>query len=56
MAVQDGNADQELGDLLLGVTRHESLAQPFDTMHLRFDSASAVAFAKWLPQRTAEVF
>ena len=41
-AVQDGDADLELGDLSVEVPCHEPLAQDFDTMHLRLDAAPAV--------------
>lgn len=41
VAVQDGDADLKLRDLAVEVPRHESLDQQFDTMHLRFDAASA---------------
>ena len=35
----------ELGDLTIEVPRHEVLAEQFDTVHLGFDSASAVIAA-----------
>jgi hypothetical protein len=56
VAVQDGDADLEFGNLTVEVPRHEPLAQEFDTMHLRFDAASAVVSAPSSPQGTAEVF
>jgi len=33
-AVQDGNADLELGNLTVEVPRHEALTQQFDTVQL----------------------
>jgi hypothetical protein len=56
VAVQDGDADLELGDLSVEVPCHEPLAQQFHTMHLRLDAASAVVSAPSSPERAAEVF
>ena len=56
VAVQDGDADLEFGNLAVEVPRHEPLTQQFDTMHLRFDAASSVVSAPSSPQGTAEVF
>ena len=49
VAVRDGDADLDLCDLSVEVPRHEPLAQQFDTMHLRFDAASAVVSAPSSP-------
>ena len=56
VAVQDGDADLELGDLTVEVPSHEPLAQQFHAMHLRLDAASAVISAPSSPDRAAEVF
>jgi hypothetical protein len=55
-AVQDGDTNLELCDLMVEVSRHETLTQQFHTMHLGFDAASAVVAAPSSPDRTAEVF
>lgn len=56
VAVQDGDADLELGDLTVEVPSHEPLAQQLHAMHLRLDAASAVISAPSSPDRAAEVF
>ena len=42
VAVQDGSADLEFGDLTVEVACHEALPERFHAMHLRLDAASAV--------------
>ena len=56
IAVQDGDADLEFGDLTVEVPRHEPLAQKFHTMHLRFNTAPAVVSAPSSPERAAQIF
>ena len=56
VAVENRDANLEFGDLSIEVPRHEPLAQQFDTMHLRFDAASAVVSAPSSPQGTTKVF
>jgi len=41
-AVQDGRADLDFRKLSIGVTRKEALTEQLHTMHLGFDTASAV--------------
>jgi hypothetical protein len=41
IAVRNGDADLEFGDLAMKVARHEPLARKLHTMPLRFDAASA---------------
>src|SRR5690606_29238412 len=56
VAVQDGDADLEFGDLSVEVPCHEPLAQQLDTMHLCLDAASAVVSTPSSPERAAQVF
>ena len=41
-AVEDGNADLELGGLAVEVARHQPLTQEFHAVHLGLDAAAAV--------------
>jgi len=45
VAVQDGDADLELGDLKIHVACHDPLARQFRMVHLRLDAARAVVSA-----------
>lgn len=56
VAVQDGDADLEFGDLSVEVPCHEPLAQQLDTMPLCLDAASAVVSTPSSPERAAQVF
>ena len=55
-AVEHGDADLELCNLVVEVSRHEALSQQFHTMHLGFDAASAVVSAPSAPDCATEVF
>jgi hypothetical protein len=55
-AVQDGNADLELGDLTVELARGQALAQELDTVHLGLGAASAVVSAPSSPDCPAETF
>jgi len=50
------DTDLELGDLTVKVSRHEALAEQFDTVHLCFDAAPAVIAAPSSPDCAAEAF
>jgi hypothetical protein len=56
VAVHAGDMDLDFCDLSVEVTRHEALAQEFNTVHLSLDAASAVVSAPVLPDRATEVF
>lgn len=56
VAVEDGDADLELRDLSVEVSRHAPLTQQFNTMHPRLDAAPAVVSAPSSPQRPTKVF
>jgi len=48
-AVQDGNADLELGNLTAEVPRHEAVPRQLHAVHLRLDAAPAVIRSALLP-------
>ena len=56
VAVENGDANLELGDLSIEVPCHEALPKQFHTMHLGFDAASAVVSAPSSPEGTTKVF
>jgi len=56
VAIEDGHADLEFGDLAVEVPRHEALPQQLHAVHLRFDAASAVIAAPVSPKRPTEIF
>lgn len=53
-AVQDGYKDLELGYLTVEVPRAEALTQQFDTVHLCFDTASAMIAGPSSPDGSTE--
>ena len=55
VAVQDGDAELDVCDLSVEVSRHEALPQLFHAVHLGLDTASAVVSAPVLPDRSAKV-
>ncbi|BAQ68881.1 hypothetical protein NHU_01726 [Rhodovulum sulfidophilum] len=56
VAVQDGGADPELGDLVIEVAYHQALLQRRHAVHLRLDVASAMVSAPLSSDAAAEVF
>ena len=51
-----GDADLDLSDMSVKVSRHEALPQQLHTVHLCFGTASSVVSAPVSPDRTAEIF
>ena len=55
IAIEHSNADLVFHDLPLEVSRHQGLAEQFDTMHLRFNAGSAVISNPPFPDGTPEI-
>lgn len=53
-AVEDDNADVELGGLTVEVLGREPLAEKLHAVHLRLDAAAVVVAAPTLPHRAVE--
>ena len=56
VAVQDGDQDLELSDLLVEVSGHEALAKEFDAVHLCLCAASPVISGQLLPECRSKIF